>query len=74
VQVDPMKTVLNAPGIKHLKLKHDEPLSNLGFISTLRRYNKGGHFSGINRKAQLKPLMWENIPEDERLPPVGLHH
>jgi hypothetical protein len=27
---------------------------------------EGGHFSGINRKAQLKPLAWKGIP-------VGLH-
>jgi inositol hexakisphosphate/diphosphoinositol-pentakisphosphate kinase len=27
---------------------------------------EGGHFSGINRKAQLKPLAWEPIPEDAR--------
>ena len=29
---------------------------------------EGGHFSGINRKAQLKPLAWEEIPEDQRKP------
>ena len=29
---------------------------------------EGGHFSGINRKAQLKPLAWEPIPEDQREP------
>ena len=28
---------------------------------------EGGHFSGINRKAQLKPLAWERIPEAERV-------
>jgi len=28
---------------------------------------EGGHFSGINRKAQLKPLSWEPIPEHERV-------
>ena len=27
---------------------------------------EGGHFSGINRKAQLKPLAWDPIPEEER--------
>lgn len=27
---------------------------------------EGGHFSGINRKAQLKPLAWEEIPPSER--------
>ena len=26
---------------------------------------EGGHFSGINRKAQLKPLAWEAIPRQE---------
>ena len=30
---------------------------------------EGGHFSGINRKAQLKPLSWDPIPESERAPP-----
>ena len=29
---------------------------------------EGGHFSGINRKAQLKPLAWEPVPEREREP------
>ena len=27
---------------------------------------EGGHFSGINRKAQLKPLSWDPIPEGKR--------
>ena len=27
---------------------------------------EGGHFSGINRKAQLKPLAWERVPEASR--------
>ena len=30
---------------------------------------EGGHFSGINRKAQLKPLSWDPIPEGKRREP-----
>ena len=38
VQVEPMKTVLKAPGSKILKLREDEPLSNFAFNFYLRRY------------------------------------
>jgi hypothetical protein len=40
VQVEPIKPTLKAPGIKLLKLKHDEPLSNVAFKFNLRRYTK----------------------------------
>jgi hypothetical protein len=39
VQVDPMKPPLKAPGIKRLKLEHDEPLSSSGFNFNMRRYD-----------------------------------
>ena len=32
---------------------------------------EGGHFSGINRKAQLKPLAWARVPEEERGEPAA---
>ena len=38
MQVDPIKLMLKAPGIKRLKLIRDEPLSNLAFKFKLRRY------------------------------------
>jgi len=38
VQVDPFKPTFDAPGTKRLKLKYDEPLSNVAFESNLRRY------------------------------------
>jgi len=38
VQVDPIKSKLKAPGIKRLKLKYDELLSNFAFKFNLRRY------------------------------------
>ena len=38
MQVDPIKSTLKAPGIKLLKLKYDEPLSNFAFKFNLRRY------------------------------------
>jgi hypothetical protein len=36
-----MKPTLKAPGTKRLKLKHDEPLSNVAFNFNLRRYSVG---------------------------------
>ena len=41
VQAEPMKPVLKTPRAQHLKLKYDEPLSNFGFNSNLRRYIMG---------------------------------
>jgi hypothetical protein len=38
VQVDPIKPVLKAPGIKGLILNYGEPLSNFAFKFNLRRY------------------------------------
>ena len=40
VQVDPIKTMLKAPGTLRLKPKHDEPPSNFAFKFNLRRYIK----------------------------------
>ena len=39
VQVAPIKPTLKAPGTKRLKLKCDEPLSNVAFNFNLRRYS-----------------------------------
>jgi len=39
VQVDPIKPTLEAPGIKLLNLKYDEPLSKFAFKFNLRRYS-----------------------------------
>ena len=39
MQVDPIKPTLKAPGIKHLKLNSDEPLSKFAFEFNLRRFN-----------------------------------
>jgi hypothetical protein len=47
VQVDPIKPTLKASGAKRLKLKYDEPLSNVAFEFNLRRYSKvenSGHY------------------------------
>ena len=41
MQVEPIKSLLKGPGINRLKLKYDEPLSNVGFNFNLRRYNEG---------------------------------
>jgi hypothetical protein len=38
--MEPMKSMLNAPGTKRLKLQYDEPPSNFGFNSNMRRYMK----------------------------------
>jgi hypothetical protein len=40
VQLETMKPVLEAPGIKRLKLNCDELISNFAFKFNLRRYNK----------------------------------
>ena len=42
MQVDPIKPTLKAPGTKRLKLKYDEPLSNVALKVNLRRYNLAG--------------------------------
>jgi len=39
VQVDPIKPPLKPPGTWRLKLKYDEPLSNLAFNFNLRHYS-----------------------------------
>jgi len=41
VQVEPVKTVLKAPGTKRLKLQHGDVLSSFAFNSNLRRYIEG---------------------------------
>ena len=41
VQADPIKPTLKAPGAKRLKLKYDEPLSNVAFTFNMRRYTRG---------------------------------
>jgi len=38
VQVDPVKSMLKAPGTKRLKLKYNELLSNIALNFNLRRY------------------------------------
>ena len=38
MQVDHIKTILEPPATKRLKLKHDELLSSFAFKSNLRRY------------------------------------
>jgi hypothetical protein len=43
VQVEPMKPVLTAPGIKRLKFKYDWPLSIFAFNFNMRCYIE--HFS-----------------------------
>ena len=40
MQVDPIKPALKGAGIKRLKLKYYELLSNFPFKFNLRRYNK----------------------------------
>ena len=40
VQVDPIKSTFKAPGSERLKLKYDEPVSNVAFRFSLRRYTK----------------------------------
>ena len=40
MQVGPMKPTLKAPGTERLKLKYDEPLSNVAFKFNLHRYTE----------------------------------
>jgi len=42
VQVEPIKSKLNAPGTKRLKLKYDIMLSSFAFSFNLRRYTATG--------------------------------
>ena len=41
MQVDPIKSMMQAPGSKRLKLKHHQLLSNCGFKCKVRHYPKG---------------------------------
>jgi superfamily II DNA or RNA helicase len=40
VQLEPMKSMLKAPGVKRLKLKRNELLSSFTFKFNLRRYKE----------------------------------
>ena len=40
MQVDHIRPMLKAPGIKLLKLKHDKPLANFAFKFNFRRYSE----------------------------------
>jgi hypothetical protein len=53
VQVEPINTVLNAPGTKRLKLKHDKLLSSFAFNINLRRYTAGGQAKDAATKPQV---------------------
>ena len=55
VQVEPMKSMLKAPGTKRLKLKKYELLSNFGFNCNLRRYTMvefAGFHVNLHARAQ----------------------
>jgi hypothetical protein len=58
VLVDPINPTLKAPGIKRLKLKHDEALSSFAFKNSLRRYNSGhaGRGAGVEAKGSRQGL------------------
>jgi len=43
VHVEPMKSVLKAPGTKRFNRKYDVLLSSLAFSFNLRRYNQDRH-------------------------------
>jgi hypothetical protein len=49
VQVDPIKPTLKAPGIKLVKLKHGEPLSNFAFKFKLSLYNSDDFRDAVER-------------------------
>ena len=49
MQVDPVKPMLKAPGIKLLKLRYDETLSNFAFNIDLRRYTTAAVFNGTEQ-------------------------
>ena len=40
MRVDPVRDTLNAPATRHLILKYDQPVSEIGFNFNLRRYIK----------------------------------
>jgi len=48
LQVDPIKSSLNAPGTRRFTLKCIEPLSSFAFNFNLRRYNED-HEGGAHR-------------------------
>ena len=59
VQFDPIKPTLTTPGTNHLKLKHDEQLSSLGFEFTSRHYSSGVSLRSQSRAVQGDPkLTW----------------
>ena len=51
-------------GVRQTREEWEEELEQWKQVVSILQ--EGGHFSGINRKAQLKPLAWESIPEAER--------
>jgi len=71
VQVDPIKPTLKAPGAKRLKLKHDEPLSNIAFSFNLRRYNAVSSMRAAYRKPfvafGMRSLKATGLPADDYL-------
>ena len=84
VQVDPMTTMLKAPGTMHLKPKYDVPPSNIAFKFNVRRYMKAipAHATAVGVPAKIvagsrvpypygsmkKPLM---TPYSPLLPPYS---
>ena len=58
MQVDPIKSVLKAPGSMLLKPICDEPLSNFAFKFILRRYTMGVPIHEIDERLdRLPPLL-----------------
>ena len=48
VQVDPMNPILKGPGVKRLKVKSDQLLSEFAFNFSFRRYIKGRYSGGLD--------------------------
>jgi len=51
MQVDPMKPVLKAPGIKLLKLRYYKLLSSFPFHFSLHRYNEEAYLDSVISQA-----------------------
>ena len=57
-----MKPTLKAPRIKRLKLKCDDPLSNMGFKFNMRRYSK---VDAVVQQVAATVAPWEEAAAEE---------
>jgi hypothetical protein len=68
VQVHPIKPTLKPPGTERLKLKHDQPLSNLTLKLKLRRFTK---VAAQQQKVPPLPFLLSSLIQSRKPRKVG---